>query len=398
MARLYKHKHRGWQIRYLLYLKDGTQRLRYRYVTTREKALDLFPDAGRLENLAMKNDLTPDHLTYFMRRRLVTKAEAAEMAASPAEIPTLGDLSKTILSRSEIECRPAVHATNKGRVNVLLRYFGEDTPVTNITREQVDAYRAERLKTPAETREGTVSPSTINKEITKLAQMLDAAIENGVVLINHARKARPLKDLRQRKPRALTMNEITRLLEACGKHPELLHGLSREIILIYLYTGMRRSELVFLKCEDIDLVNRRIIIQSDIDPEGFIPKSRRARVIGLARNLLPVIEPFMKTGRKYLLGGDKILEHPNSVTRAFRVLAVEAKLPKSISLHSLRHTYITHLVESGENPRRVQYLAGHAHLSTTEQYLHVLPSEKISEDMLDFSIKENINSDINGKI
>lgn len=83
-------------------------------------------------------------------------------------------------------------------------------------------------------------------------------------------------------------------------------------------------------------------------------------------------------------GGTSPLIKGDGITHAFKKLVKKAGLPPSITLHSLRHTYITHLMEAGVNPRRVQELAGHRDFSTTWRYAHALPSEGVAEDLLDF--------------
>jgi len=385
MARLYKHKRRGWQVRYMLYLPNGTQEPRYRYRQTREQASDLCADADEFERLAMRGELGRERAVYFVRRQLLSEQEASALIGAPARIPTMDDLAQVLLARSQDECRPAVHVTNKGRIATVLRHFGQDLPADAVTREMVESYRSKRLTDKCRRKpDVTVSPATVNKELTKVAQILDIAVDQHIITENPARHLQALKDKRGRVPRSLTAGEITSLLEACAKHPELLGGVACEVMTTYLYTGMRRSELVYLQCEDVDLSRRSITIQAAIDPEGFNTKSRKARVIGLAEKLLPVIAPFVQKGGIYVFGGDTIIEHPNSITRAFRVLADEAKLSPSITLHSLRHTYITHLLEAGVPIRRVQELAGHASMSTTLRYAHVLPTTAIAEDLLNF--------------
>lgn len=378
MARWYRHKHRGWQVRYLVYAIDGTNIERYRYRATKEKGLQLFLEAQALEYELLKNDFNHDRFIYYCRLGLLNPDDEGHVLKKIHVHTSLEELSRTVLARSKAECRPLVHATNRGRINKVLDYFGK-MPVSEITRDMIEAYRTERIG-------AGVMPATVNKELNKLAQMLDVALSTGLISSNPARSMKPLKDKRGRVPRALTKEEIFSLISACDRHPELLLGHSRPMMATYLYTGMRRQELCYLKVEDCDLENRRIRIQAAADPEGFITKNRKARVIGIAASLVPILKPYMEKGGIYVFGGDQILIHPNSITRAFRVLADEAKFPPSITLHSLRHTYITHLIDAGVSPRRVQYLAGHTRFSTTEKYLHVLPSDQISEDALDFGV------------
>lgn len=393
MARLYKHKSRGLQLHYTIYFPDGTQASKYRHYHSRPLALDALTDAEQLERMTMRNELSREFALYYQRRRLISQGEADKLFGAAVEIPTLDDLADVCLQRSETECRPDTHHTNYWRIRTVLRYFGPDTPVTHITQETVERYREDRLKgrrlpgdpliIPGKGPVRGVSASTVNKEIVKLAQILDVALERKAITTNPARAIKPLKDNLGRMPRALSDKEIQKLLLAAKASTDALGGKAYEIALLYLYTGMRRDELLHLEWNSVDIRTRRITVQSDHDGKTFMVKTRRARVIGMARDIVPIFEQLPREGR-YVLGGDGLVEHPDSVTRAFRKIMRRAELPRDITLHSLRHTYITHLVEKGVNPRRVQYLAGHARFATTERYLHVLPSDRIEEDALDF--------------
>lgn len=155
-----------------------------------------------------------------------------------------------------------------------------------------------------------------------------------------------------------------------------------EIIATYLYTGMRRGELVYLEWEDVDLERRRITIQAKKDG-SFATKTGKARVVGISLKLAEILRSLPQEGQ-YCFGGTSPLMRDDGITHAFRKLTKKAGLPATITLHSLRHTYITHLMEAGVNPRRVQELAGHKTLETTWRYAHALPSEGIDEDKLNF--------------
>ncbi len=393
MARLYQHKGKGWDIHFRLYFPDGTDRRKWRAFGTKILAQTALQDIEALEHRSLKNTLTRDDLLYFLRCRYLSKAEAALLMGRAVVIPRLGELAQEFLARSAIECRPHTHATNKGRINNLLEYFGEDCPTTEISRSKIEMFRSERLK--------SISATTINKEMIKLGQLLDLAMERGAITENPARQIRRLRDLRERKPRALTKDEIARLLTVAKDEKRLLGGMAYPIICTYLYTGMRREELVWLEWEDVDLEKRRITIQSKVgapasrrdDPARevitFMTKSGRARLVGIAPTLVGILATLPREGR-YVFGGALPLMQGDGIGHAFKKLAKKANLLPTITLHSLRHTYISHLMEAGVNPRRVQELAGHATFSTTWRYAHTLPSAGIEEDRLDFTSSNDV--------
>lgn len=375
MARLYRHKLKGWQIHYRLHFPDGSSKRKFRYFRNKLLAQDALQDIEKLEHRSLRGTLTREDLLFFLRRKFISNAEATQLGGGAVQIPTLEELKDEFLRKSEVECRPGVHKTNEIRIQHLLDFFDPDTPASKITLEWIEDYRNWRLK--------SVSPTTVNKEVIKLAQLLDIALAKKAIQENPARKIRRLRDLRERKPRSLTREEITNLLKAAKAEKRLFEGYAYPIIMTYLYTGMRRNELLWLEWEDVDFEKRRITIQAKRERKGFVTKTGKARVVGLSKKLQSVFEQLGKKGR-FIFGGDKPLMKPDGVTHAFRRLADKVGLPRSVTLHSLRHTYITHLMEKGINPRRVQELAGHKTFETTWRYSHVLPSKEIEEDLLDF--------------
>lgn len=392
MAKLYRHKIHGWQLNYTLYYPDGTERIRYRTLRRKGEAGDLLEEAERLERKCIRGELSRQDALRCQRLGLISTDDAAALYGRAVEVPALGELAETFLRRSRPQCRDKTRRVNAQRINTLLEHFGRDARADSITRDNVLDYRLHRLscrsRIYAEPEEGRaheaprVGPATVNKEVIKLAQVLDLAVAMGAIPENPARGIAPLPDGLGRLPRALSREEIARLLAAARTCAGHLGGMLPQVIQAYLYTGMRREELLRQRWRDVDLERRAITIQGD--PEGaWTTKSRQARVVGIGQRLLPVIEALPRQG-VHLFGGDAPLCGPDSMSRVFRLLRDRAGLPGDITLHSLRHTYITHLLDRGVPLRRVQYLAGHARITTTERYTHLLPTPEIAEDRLDF--------------
>jgi integrase len=374
MAKLYRHKRRGWQVHYTVYFPDGTDKRKFRHFRNKLMAQDALRDVEKLEYRSLKDVLLREDLLLYARLKYVSQEESDKLFGKAVYIPTLGELATEFLEKSRIEVRSTVFPMHKYRIGHLLRYFGDDVRIINLTTERIEEYRRHRLE--------SVRPITINKEITKLAQILDIAVSRKAISENPARELKKLRDRRERKPRALTREEIAKLKEVAKRETQLMLGFTYPIIMIYLYTGMRRNELLFLEWQDIDFERRIIMIQSKEGGE-FATKTGLARTVGLSKTLAEVLKSLPPNGR-FVFGGDHPLMRGDSLSWSFRKLARKAGLPDSINIHSLRHTYITHLMEKGVNPRRVQELAGHLTFGTTWGYSHVLPSNEIVEDLLDF--------------
>jgi len=165
----------------------------------------------------------------------------------------------------------------------------------------------------------------------------------------------------QRLPVTLSSDEVRRLLDAA---PTLR---DRAIMEVAYAGGLRLSEVLRLKVSDID--SGRMMIRVE---QG---KGAKDRTVMLSASLLETLRVWWKKTRPrtWLFpgqGGARPL-NPTVVQRAFAVAKDSAQIEKPVSFHSLRHTFATHLMESGVNVRAIQALLGHRSLATTERYTHV---------------------------
>lgn len=169
---------------------------------------------------------------------------------------------------------------------------------------------------------------------------------------------RPKK--KQQLPNVLTMEEVGQLLEAV---PNLKH----RAILIAIYSGgLRRGEVIRLRVEDIHRKQQKIFIKGS--------KNKKDRYTLLSKQFLLVLEQYYRAYRpKYWLfeGTDKGPYSASSIQQIFRRAAKKAKVGSYASLHTLRHSFATHLLEQGVDIRYIQELLGHASIETTVIYTHV---------------------------
>lgn len=170
---------------------------------------------------------------------------------------------------------------------------------------------------------------------------------------------------RRRLPTVLSLEEVTRLINAAG-------NLQQRAILMTLYgTGMRRTELSLLKVRDVD--SQRMMIRVERGKGGA------GRDIPLSPALLETLREYWrwKKPRPYLFPsseGQRGKERPiadNTVWYACAQAARHAGLTKRIGPHTLRHSFATHLLEAGTDLRTIQIILGHGDLETTAKYLHL---------------------------
>ena len=176
-------------------------------------------------------------------------------------------------------------------------------------------------------------------------------VDDGVVCAKTPRKL----------PVVLSLDEVAQLFAVIGN---LKH---RAILMTAYAAGLRLSEVVALRVEDID--SRRMVIRVRQ------AKGRKDREVMLSPRLLTVLRLYWRVVRPggYLFPGrdpGRPISH-SAVQRACKAALRRSGLTKRISPHSLRHSFATHLLEAGADVRTIQILLGHSHLSTTARYTHV---------------------------
>lgn len=161
-------------------------------------------------------------------------------------------------------------------------------------------------------------------------------------------------------PKYLTQYEVKRLLAAVS-------NLKHSCIVKLLYgSGLRVSEVVELKISDIDSERMRILIRG--------AKGNKDRSVMLSNNLLIELRKyFIKyKPKEYLFEGQiKTNYSTKSIQNIVKNAASKAGIRKRVTPHVLRHSFATHLIESGTDIRYVQELLGHNSIKNTQIYTHI---------------------------
>jgi site-specific recombinase XerD len=165
----------------------------------------------------------------------------------------------------------------------------------------------------------------------------------------------------QKLPVVLSADQIVQFLEA-------VPGLRNRAALTTAYgAGLRVREVSRLKLADIDSGRKVIRIEQG--------KGGKDRYVMLSAQLLQILRAYWRLARpaRWLFPGRE-LDHPVSVAtlqEACRVATRTAGLSKPVTVHTLRHSFATHLLEAGTDIRIIQVLLGHARLATTARYAQV---------------------------
>ena len=166
---------------------------------------------------------------------------------------------------------------------------------------------------------------------------------------------------KKRLPNVLSKKEIKAILEA---PTNLKH---RAMISLIYACGLRRSELLNLTLKDILSDRNLLFIRQS--------KGKKDRVVPISMKLIAMLRDYYKAFKPKTwlfegqLAGEKYSER--SIQLVLNQSVSKAKINKQVSLHWLRHSYATHLLESGTDLRYIQELLGHSSSKTTEIYTHV---------------------------
>jgi integrase len=243
-----------------------------------------------------------------------------------------------------------------------------------------------------------LSANTVSKVHVLLAAMLDAAVDDGLILLNPAKKRRTVNpprssQVRAQKPEIVTWTGPQLHAFLTWNRDELndeLFPLWRTLA----FTGMRRSEALALRWSDINFTTGRISLRRAVDvtlPNTTkVTKTGSARVIDIDAETLRVLKAHksdrgaisldLARADSYVFGDDQgVIRVPDAVTSRWtrRLDWACAKidgLPR-VTLKGLRHTHATLLLELGEHPKVVQERLGHSTITTTMNiYSHVTPT------------------------
>lgn len=246
----------------------------------------------------------------------------------------------------------------------LLPYFGP-TKLHAIDVAMIERYKLKR-------RNAGVAPRTINIEVTVLSVVFRTAMQHGMAFSNPVRDVQRLP-VPKRPPRWLSKEEVSRLLAAAeSSHLNVLVNLA-------LYTGMRKAELFRMVWNDVDFDAGRVIVQPG--------KNYVFREIGMNDALRTALWPLWETSQtrdEYVLTW-RGQPYVSNITKAWRALMESAEI-ENCTLHTLRHTFASHLATNGVPLAHIQKLMGHRDYKTTLVYAH-LSSESVRDHVnrLDFS-------------
>ena len=224
-----------------------------------------------------------------------------------------------------------------------------------------------------------LAASSAARTVTAVRGFHRFLLDEGLTEADPAAQVRP-PQVGRRLPKALTIDEVTRLLDAASTGDDAVSLRDRALLEVLYATGARISEAVGLVVDDLD---------EDSGCLRLFGKGRKERVVPMGQYAWSALESYLVRGRPELAargrGAPQVflntLGRPLSRQSAWAVLQRAAERAgltggdgaeeRHISPHTLRHSFATHLLAGGADVRVVQEMLGHASVTTTQIYTKV---------------------------
>lgn len=234
-------------------------------------------------------------------------------------------------------------------IRIFLQFFSEKQ-LTAIENEDIILFNNEYIL------KNNLSASYQNQIVNAL-KLFFQTVQNRKLNIEQIHRPKKPKTL----PNVLSKEEIKVILEA---HGNLKH---RTMLSLIYACGLRRSELLNLKPMDIDSKRGLLLIKQ--------AKGKKDRIAPISEKIIELLREYYKAYKPeiWLFEGQNKGERysEKSLENILKQALKKANITKPVSLHWLRHSYATHLLESGTDLRYIQELLGHNSSKTTEIYTHV---------------------------
>ena len=359
------------------YEKGGKRHFRSTKATDKKQAWQIC-------NTWAKAVLHGDTLTPEKAREVISRGVADVMLASGQSLPssTIRDWCKRWLETKEVENEASTHSRYELAIRGFVDFLGAKTD------KDLDHLSANDVLRFREACSKQVSVASTNTNLRVVRACLNAAFRQGLVERNVASQVSGLKERGESKRRALTMEEVRRILEMCADSPW------RGLVLVGLYTGQRLADCARIRWQQVDLVKTSI---------WFVTQKTGKRLsMRLAKPLADCLSALPSTDDSnspvFPRFADMAEKNVSSLSNAF---ALEILIPaglmaprptnkkssgvgrtgkrqvNEVTFHSLRHTFTTWLKATGASNALAQLIVGHDSPLVSSRYTHLSAEDTI---------------------
>jgi len=215
-----------------------------------------------------------------------------------------------------------------------------------------------------------LAPASIRRNISSIRTYFKFLLAEGLVVRDPSERLETPKRWRSL-PDVLSIDEVNRLLAAPSLDDPLVFR-DRAMLELAYGAGLRVSEWITLGVRDLILEEKLVRVFGKGSKERLVPIGRSA--IGAVATYLRELRPRLEKGQGKGILFLNARGEPLTRMGAWKILrryVDRAGITKSVSPHTLRHSFATHLLEGGADLRAVQEMLGHADISTTQIYTHV---------------------------
>ena len=251
--------------------------------------------------------------------------------------------------KTELQIRGFSERTVKSYLFHNIKFLGfiEKQP-DDITADDIKKYMAYLMA------EKKQKPASVNLALSALRFLYDEIMKKGLFVDIKAPKNE------KKLPTVISKNEIISMIDS-------LKNKKHKLLIEFLYSsGLRVSECVSLKIDDLNLEERMGIVRSG--------KGKKDRNIILSKNLVNDLEKYLKKRKDTNPYVFDVKDTHMSIRQAQKIVheaAKKAGIKKRVFCHALRSSFATHLLENGTDIRIIQELLGHSNIQTTERYTKV---------------------------
>ena len=246
-----------------------------------------------------------------------------------------------------------------------LRFFYDVCKPANLSKidfAMLETFRDKRI-------EDKLSPATVNKEIRNLQAAFGYAVEYGFLKHNPVKAVRKKLMLKEPEPVPVIVEpqQYKMTLEAC---PDTRW---KAMVTIGYFAGLRLGEILALEWKDMDFRVQMLHVRNKLGHKTKSRKNRSIPMFGDIEKALEPLQPDIFKGSFIFSDGKSISLDVKNASRNFKRILKQADMVDEqgdslFTMHNLRDTFITNLLQTGTDPKTVQTLAGHSSVQTTLKY------------------------------